>query len=473
MVFNSLTFVVFFALVLAMYNLPLSWRTRKINLLLASYVFYAAWNPPFILLLWLSTLTDWFAARFMFSAQSKSQKRLLLIVSLTVNLGVLGVFKYGDFLLRNWEALMAAVGVHYVPPMWSIVLPVGISFYTFQSMSYALDVYLARSKPIESFLDYSLFVGMFFHLVAGPILRVGNLMPQFVEPRRSTRDSLFWGLLLMTVGFFEKIVLADGALAPTADAVFGSRGPLNPLDTWLGTLAFSGQILCDFSGYSTIAIGAALCLGFSLPDNFRSPYAALGFVDFWRRWHMSLSSWLRDYVYIPLGGNRHGAIRTYLNVMVTMLLGGVWHGANWTFVAWGGLHGAFLTAERWLRGRTWNWRVWRVSGVAASLVVVTWLFVTLAWVLFRARSFSSAWSIFGSMFGQHPHAPRLLPTVYLVETAVTILFILGTQWFMRRRSLEQLVSSAPWWLTSSAWAAMLFAVVVTQDTGTSFIYFQF
>jgi alginate O-acetyltransferase complex protein AlgI len=472
-VFNSLAFVVFFAIVLGIHNLPFSWRTKKINLLLASYIFYAAWNPPFILLLWLATLVDWFAARFIFTANSRSHKRMLLALSLVVNLGVLGVFKYGSFLLKNWQALLGTMGIEYQPPAWNIVLPVGISFYTFQSMSYALDVYFGRAKPIRSFLDYALFVTLFVHLVAGPILRIRSMAPQFAEPRRATRDALMWGLLLMTLGMFEKVVVADGALAPTANAVFGFPGPLNPLDAWLGTFAFSGQILCDFAGYSTIAIGAALCLGFSLPDNFKSPYAAIGFTDFWRRWHIALSTWLRDYLYIPLGGNRRGPGRTYLNLMVTMLLGGLWHGANWTFLAWGALHGAFLAGERWIQQRTGGRRLPRNWLITLVLILLTWLLVSLAWVLFRSQSFLSALLVFFGLFGVFPQAPRLLPTIYLIETAVTIFAILGIQWFMRERTLESVVSRTPWWVVSTAWAAMLFAVIVTQGTGTAFIYFQF
>jgi hypothetical protein len=257
-----------------------------------------------------------------------------MLVSVSANLTMLGWFKYGEFLLANFQTLAAAVGVHYQAPHFDIVLPVGISFYTFATMSYTLDVYLRRSKPTPSMLDFMLFVTFFPHLVAGPIMRPTELVPQFQNVVRLNVDQLRFGLALMTLGLFQKVVLADGFLAGPAEQLFdGTRVP-GVLDAWMGTLAFSGQIFCDFAGYSTTAIGAALCLGFKMPDNFRFPYAAVGFSDFWRRWHITLSSWLRDYLYIPLGGNRHGE-RTYFALMMTMLLGGLWHGANWTFVVWG------------------------------------------------------------------------------------------------------------------------------------------
>src|SRR5258708_11614713 len=277
MVFNSLTFVVFFAVVLILHNLPLSWSVKKINLLVASYLFYAAWNPPFVLLLWASTVVDWLVARQIHRQETHSVRKAWLIVSLVVNLGFLGFFKYGNFMLQNWQALMNAVGVHYRAPEWNILLPVGISFYTFHSMSYTLDIYWRRAEPIPKLFDFALFVAFFTQLVAGPILRISDLVPQFSRPRTATRDQLSWGLALMTLGLFEKVVLADGVFGPSADAVYRVKGPVTALDAWFGTLAFSGQIFCDFAGYSIIAIGAALCLGFNITDNFHLPYAATGF----------------------------------------------------------------------------------------------------------------------------------------------------------------------------------------------------
>jgi alginate O-acetyltransferase complex protein AlgI len=473
LVFNSLTFIVFFALLLLLHRLPLPWTAKKVNLLLASYVFYVAWNPPFVLLLWISTAIDWTAARRVYEARSARARRGWLVVSLAANLGFLAFFKYGEFLLRNWQALMASFGVEYVPPEWNIILPVGISFYTFQTMAYTLDVYLGRSKPLDSLLDFSLFVTFFPQLVAGPIVRPGQLVPQFARPVQATRDQLLWGLALMTLGLFMKVVIADSGLAASADAVFGSGKPVGFADAWLGTLAFSGQIFCDFAGYSTIAIGAALCLGFALPDNFRMPYAAIGFSDFWRRWHISLSTWLRDYLYIPLGGNRGSEARTYVNLMLTMLLGGLWHGASWTFVVWGGLHGFYLAAERWIRGRTgvhgdpagaWN---------RIALALATYLLVNVTWVFFRAETFEGAARILAGMAGLAAEPVAVLPTVFMIKVAVIVTGIVATHWLMRKRALDEVVARAPWWLTGLVLAAMLFAVITTQGSGEAFIYFQF
>jgi alginate O-acetyltransferase complex protein AlgI len=473
LVFNSLTFVVFFTVVLLLHRLPFSWTTKKVNLLIASYVFYAAWNPPFVILLWISTLVDWVVARRLYESTGALRRRAWLLVSLAVNLGFLAFFKYGEFLLANWQALMASVGVTWVPPEWNIILPVGISFYTFQTLSYTLDVYLGRSKPLSSMLDFSLFVTFFPQLVAGPIVRPGQLVPQFAVPRQATRDQLLWGLGLMTLGLFMKIVIADSGLAQSADAVFGAGKPVGFADAWLGTLAFSGQIFCDFAGYSTIAIGTALCLGFALPDNFRMPYAAIGFSDFWRRWHISLSTWLRDYLYIPLGGNRGSEVRTYVNLMLTMLLGGLWHGAAWTFVVWGGLHGLYLAGERWIRART------GVSGDPAGpwnrllFALLTYFLVNITWVFFRADSFAGAGRILQGMGGLATEPVAVLPTMFTIKVAVIVASMVTIQWLMRKRSLEDVVARAPWWLTGLVAAAMLFAVITTQGSGEAFIYFQF
>ncbi|HUP68023.1 MAG TPA: MBOAT family O-acyltransferase, partial [Sphingomicrobium sp.] len=313
MIFNSLTFVVFFAIVMALHQARFfSWHQKKINLLLASYLFYAAWNPPFVILLWISTVVDWWAAQWMVRAKAERTRKLWMVTSVVVNIGMLAYFKYGGFLLANFVALAASLGVHYQPPKWDIVLPVGISFYTFATLSYTLDVYLRRAKPAAHFLDYALFVTFFPHLVAGPIMRPTELVPQFAEARRATAHQIHFGLALIILGLFQKVVLADGFLSPVVEKVYDAHeGVPQMLDAWVATLAFSGQIFCDFAGYSSTAIGVAMCLGFAMPDNFRFPYAAVGFSDFWRRWHITLSSWLRDYLYIPLGGNRYGPARTY------------------------------------------------------------------------------------------------------------------------------------------------------------------
>jgi D-alanyl-lipoteichoic acid acyltransferase DltB (MBOAT superfamily) len=473
LLFNSLTFLVFFAIVLVLHALPFSWKVKKTNLLLASYVFYGAWNPPFVVLVWLSTVLDWYVAKWLDREERPMRRRWLLGLSLAGNLGILGYFKYGEFLLENWQGLMATAGIAYVPPEWSIVLPVGISFYTFQTMAYSLDVYLRRERPAKSFLDFALFVTFFPQLVAGPIVRPADLLPQFAEPRRASRTQFLWGLGLVSLGLFQKVVVADTLLAPSADAVFGAARALHPLDAWLGVLAFSGQIFSDFAGYSTTAIGVGLCLGFSLPNNFRYPYAAIGFSDFWRRWHISLSTWLRDYLYVPLGGNRLGRRRTYVNLMVTMLLGGLWHGASWTFVAWGGLHGTYLAVERYLTERFAGRRIATTTAARVALALLTYLLVNLTWVFFRARDFPSAWLLLQSMFGLADGAGKVLYWNGIVAVAVVTAGMLLAHWRLRDTSLEAVVGRTPAWLIGAVWAAMVFAVITTQGSGNAFIYFQF
>ncbi|HMA49807.1 MAG TPA: MBOAT family protein [Magnetospirillaceae bacterium] len=471
MVFNSLAFIAFFAIVLVIHSLPLGWTNKKINLLLASYLFYAAWNPPFILLLWISTIVDWYAAQKLAHARRNASRHAWMLLSVIVNLGMLGYFKYGNFVLENFGMLVASFGIAYRPPHFDIVLPVGISFYTFATMSYTLDIYLRRAAPARNFLDYALFVTFFPHLVAGPIMRPTELVPQFETPRKATPEMLRFGLALMTLGLFQKVVLADTFLAPVVEAVYDRDRIAGALDAWMATLAFSGQIFCDFAGYSTTAIGVAMCLGFAMPDNFRFPYAAIGFIDFWRRWHITLSSWLRDYLYIPLGGNRHGEARTYLALMVTMLLGGLWHGANWTFVAWGGLHGVYLVTERKLR--SWA-RGYRPGPAAmASMGLVTFALINVTWVFFRAKKFAIAWQILSGMFGAHPEAAPILSFMRIASVTLIVGGILCTHWALRNGTLEFAVGRTREILISGLLASMAFAVVAVQGEGNAFIYFQF
>ncbi len=470
-VFNSLTFIAFFAIVLALFWMPFAWNTRKIILLVASYIFYAAWNPPFIVLLWISTVVDWWAANRIAHSSNAFRRRAWMLVSVCANLGMLGWFKYGEFALANFQALAAAVGIQYQAPAFDIVLPVGISFYTFATMSYTLDVYLKRAQPTPKMLDFMLFVTFFPHLVAGPIMRLTELVPQFEKQVRPDLAQLRFGLALMTLGLFQKVVIADGFLAGPAEQLFDSDKVPGALDAWMGTLAFSGQIFCDFAGYSTTAIGAALCLGFKMPDNFRFPYAAVGFSDFWRRWHITLSSWLRDYLYIPLGGNRHGEARTYFALMLTMLLGGLWHGANWTFVVWGGLHGTYLAAERWLRKHFVNYKPGPVVFVLLGLL--TYALVNVTWVFFRSRDFAKAWQVLKGMFGFNGAAEPILAGANLIAVAAIVGGIVLAHWRMRARTLESLITATPAVVIAAVWAIMLFAIIVEQGTGNAFIYFQF
>jgi alginate O-acetyltransferase complex protein AlgI len=438
---------------------------------LASYLFYAAWNPPFIILLWVSTVVDWYAAQKLVHAQKQSARRLWMLLSVVVNLGMLAYFKYGTFMLENFQLLMAGFGIDYTPPAWDIILPVGISFYTFATLSYTLDIYLRRAEPARNFLDYALFVTFFPHLVAGPIMRPTELVPQFEQERKANAPMIRFGLALMTLGLFQKVVLADTFLAPAAEKIFDGKAVPGFLDAWMGTLAFSGQIFCDFAGYSTTAIGAALCLGFAMPDNFRFPYAAIGFSDFWRRWHITLSSWLRDYLYIPLGGNRHGPARTYMALMLTMLLGGLWHGASWTFVVWGGLHGLYLSFERVLKNRFSGYRPgpWALFGFG----MLTYLLINITWVFFRAESFGKAWTVLSGMFGGNAGAKPILSTYYLLSVFLIVLAIVITHWRMRERTLEMAVAKIPAVVLSVALGIMAFAIIIAQGDGSAFIYFQF
>ena len=472
MIFNSLTFVVFFLIVLGVWQLRLPWLGRKLFLLIASYIFYAAWNPPFVILLWVSTVVDWWAAQAMVKSERPWTRRAWMIASVVVNLGMLAFFKYGQFLLDNFVAMAGSIGIDYQPAQYDIVLPVGISFYTFATLSYTLDVYLRRSKPAKNFLDYALFVTFFPHLVAGPIMRPTELVPQFAEPKRANRSMMLFGLALITLGLFQKVVLADGFLGPVVEKVYDAReGVPMALDAWAATLAFAGQIFCDFAGYSTTAIGVALCLGFAMPDNFRFPYAAIGFSDFWRRWHITLSSWLRDYLYIPLGGNRHGEARTYMALMGTMLLGGLWHGANWTFVVWGGLHGTYLMVERWLKGRFKGYVPGR--GMLIAIGALTFVLINITWVFFRAKDFTVAATMLKSMAGLADKPVGMIAALPMIYALVIVAGIVGTHWAMRDKTLEIAIERTPAWAVGSIWAVMAVAIVAEQGKGSAFIYFQF
>lgn len=489
MVFNSYTFIVFFIVMLVLHNLPFSWKTKKINLLLASYVFYAAWNPPFILLLWLSTIVDYFVGKALYTQENKHKKKLLLVISLIGNLGMLCFFKYGSFLLENFTHVVNLLGIDYHPAKPNIILPAGISFYTFTTLCYTIDMYKKESEPVKSLLDFSLFVTFFPHLVAGPIVRPPQLVPQFETERKANQQQLMQGLLLVTIGLFMKVVLADSMLAASANTVFNAHGAISTLDAWAGVLAFSGQIFFDFAGYSTCAVGVALCLGFVLPQNFLYPYAAIGFSDFWRRWHITLSSWLRDYLYIPLGGSRKGKFRTYINLMLTMLIGGLWHGANWTFVVWGGLHGFYLWVEKFIQDFRKPVIVVTTSGEIALtpvnnmikkktvgnflLALITFFLINVTWVFFRAPDFHSAWMMLTSMFSHVPKGAELLTTLSIIKVGVIIFFVIIIHWLMRDKKILNIAEKMPWWFLGIVWSILLLLLILSQESSSSFIYFQF
>ena len=471
MLFNSYTFILFLAVVLALHYAPFSWRQKKINLLIASYIFYAAWNPVFILLLLGSTIIDWIAARRLYEAKTRIAKVHWLLVSLVFNLGMLGFFKYGNFLLENFVLLMGSIGIDWQVARADIILPLGISFYTFQTLSYTIDIYRGKSRPWNSFNDYALYVTFFPQLVAGPIVRANTFLPQCRKQTIPTSDQFAWGISLLVIGLFQKIVLADSLFAPVVEQAFDPDAAQIAAQTyWLGVFAFSGQIFCDFAGYSSAAIGMAICLGFVLPDNFRAPYAAAGFSDFWRRWHISLSTWLRDYLYIPLGGSRKGRLRTAGSLTLTMFLGGLWHGASWNFAIWGLLHGCYLVIEHGLLNTLpaqLHNRFFRLTGALFTFVVVS-----VTWVFFRATDLHHSVEILSGMFAS-PLTTSNLPTGQYAMVIGTLAALIGMHWVLRDRSLEELAEKVSWLLKAILLSGMLILILTASGKDRAFIYFQF
>jgi alginate O-acetyltransferase complex protein AlgI len=461
MLFNTLGFFIFFAVVLLLFYLgPRPWR--KTVLLIASYYFYMSWNAKFVLLLLTLTCIDYFAALWITRSAGRV-RRLALIASLAANLSFLGFFKYYNFLAGSLVQLMGLPAHSF---MLSIVLPVGISFHTFQSMSYVVDVYREEQEAIRNPLDYALFIAFFPQLVAGPIVRAREFFADLFHWRRPTGDEVLRGILLTLMGLTKKVVLAD-QFAGVADRYFGNiAGNPGSLTAWSGVFAFALQIYFDFSGYTDMAIGLALLLGFHFPVNFRRPYLAQSITDFWHRWHISLSRWLRDYLYISLGGNRGGRLRTYRNLMLTMLLGGLWHGASWNFVIWGGYHGALLGIERMLgvgkRDHSWP--------VRCLLVIFTFGLVCIGWVFFRAATLHDSGQVIKAMFST-TLGTNLVPPWQLGMAAVTLLLAVAEE---NRGWFDRLVA-APALVYSSAIVFLLFCLELLGLTGKTvpFVYFQF
>ena len=350
MLFNSLVFLGFLSVVLMVYP-RLHWRRQNLFLLAASYYFYGTWDWRFTSLLMISTVVDYFVGQRIHMATEIRRRKLLLTISVMVNLGILGFFKYFNFFVDSLGVLLDGAGFDPHLPVLRIILPVGISFYTFQTMSYTIDIYRKRMEPTRNFIDFALFVSFFPQLVAGPIERARVLLPQIAAPRQVTRPMITSGLNLMLMGYLKKVAIAD-TLAPLVDQIFSQPAGLDTGTLLTGVYAFAFQVYGDFSGYSDIARGVSRLLGFELLENFNAPYLSRSITEFWRRWHISLSTWLRDYLYIGLGGNRKGEFRTYINLFLTMLLAGLWHGAAWTFVVFGALHGVYLTVEKiWLKDK--------------------------------------------------------------------------------------------------------------------------
>ncbi|QAU33642.1 MBOAT family O-acyltransferase [Janthinobacterium sp. 17J80-10] len=471
MLFNSFTFLIFFLLVYcAFWALP-TWKSKKLLLLAASYIFYAAWSPPYVGILLFCTVLDWWLARQIDFASTKQRRRTLLVLSLACNLGILGYFKYGQFLLDNFIAFLSAFGVTFQPVPMSIILPVGISFYTFASLSYTIDVYRREIRATTSFTDYALFVSFFPHLVAGPIVRASLLLPQFAVPRRPTSSQIGWGCALIIMGLVMKVVLADAIFAPVANEFYAAPSRFSAPAAWAAVLSFSGQIYYDFSGYSLCAIGLALSFGFSFPDNFRHPYAARSFSDFWRRWHISLSTWLRDYLYIPLGGNRSGMMKTYVFLVATMIIGGIWHGASWMFVLWGALHGSYLALERVSR-KLHSLPVSSGSAEYRLQDFLIFIVITLTWIPFRATSPTTAFAVLESLVR---FKPGLIPLAYPALLAAICLFV--TVWWhvrLRDSTLENVARRlGPAWLTVALSLCLIALFLYSGGDQHAFIYFQF
>ena len=465
MLFNTTHFFLFLAVVLALfYALPPPYR--KYLLLAASYFFYGSWNPKFIALLLTLTVIDFTAGLWLERTEAPGRRRAILIGSLAANLGFLGFFKYFNFLAGNLALLMGKPVNSY----WlDIVLPLGISFPTFQSISYVVDVYRRQQKAVRNPVDYALFICFFPQLVAGPIVRARYFFADLYGWVAPSAEDISRGLFLLALGLTKKMAFAD-QFAAIANTYFGAvAAHPGRLTAWSGAFAFSMQIYFDFSGYTDMAIGMAKLFGFHFPVNFRRPYLARGIADFWRRWHISLSTWLRDYLYIPLGGNRHGRWMTYRNLMLTMLLGGLWHGASWNFLIWGGYHGAWLSIERALtgkhaeKGERWAW-------FDPLRVILTFALVTVGWVFFRAADLHQSVAVIAQMFAGSPGKSLLLKWHIGLALVALVVAVCEESW----DAVERLMT-APAWAYAAAMATMLFCLEVfgVIDASIPFIYFQF
>ena len=468
MLFNSGAFLQFFGAFLLLYWLARqSLAARNLLIVAASYLFYGWWDWRFLGLLAFSSLFDYGVGLGLERVAAPGRRKALLVASVVCNLTILGLFKYYDFFVESFAHLLADLHVPFQPRTLHIILPVGISFYTFQSMSYALDVYRRKLPATRNVIHFLAFVSFFPQLVAGPIERATHLLPQFGQTRRITRDMIEEGLWLMLWGLFKKVALADH-LAPLADMVFQGSS-FSAVTVVLGTLAFGLQIYCDFSGYSDIARGTARVLGFDILFNFNLPYTACSPREFWQRWHISLSTWLRDYLYISLGGNRHGAARTYLNLMVTMLLGGLWHGAAWHFVLWGAWHGSGLMVQRAagnLAARVTHSRSGRVAAWLATM-----LFVFYGWMLFRAGSLDQILAMTQAL-GDFS-APVWLRSYLINLVGFAAPLVLMQLWQHRRNSLLPALA-LPGWVRGSLEGLLLVGILVFwEKDNVPFLYFQF
>jgi alginate O-acetyltransferase complex protein AlgI len=464
--FPTIEFAVFFVIVFvlswALMPHPRAWRPF---ILVASYVFYGWVDWRWVLLLVGSSVVNTVAAQVIARTPSERTRKRALTAAIVFDLGLLCVFKYLGFFVSEMDEALDSIGLGSPLPLVQVVLPIGISFFTFQAISYVVDVYRKDTRA-ASLGDVAILQAFFPHLVAGPIVRANELLPQLRSPRDPREVLAGPGLFLIAGGLIKKTVVADELARNVVDPVFNDPGAYSGLEVLLAIYGFAAQIYCDFSGYTDLALGLALLLGFVLPQNFNRPYLALSLQDFWRRWHMTLSRWLRDYLYIPLGGNRHGRRRTYRNLMLTMLLGGLWHGAAWTFVIWGGIHGGVLSAERWARER---WGGIHVPAWAAWFV--TFHVVCLAWVFFRSPDLSTAFEMLGQITAGGPSPLVTLPMVFLTVAAIAVQAVptgfweRGEAWLVTRPVAAQGVAFGVLIVVADA--------AVGQEGVAPFIYYQF
>jgi len=464
MLFQTFAFLIFFAIVYPVYLAGRGQRWNVYWLLAASYFFYGWWNPFYLILIVVSTMLDWALG---LALRRYGFRKTTIAASVVLNLGLLGVFKYGNFIAENLNWLLAHAGLSVAIPMHDWLLPVGISFYTFQSMSYTIDVYRGKLEPEGNLATFALYVSFFPQLVAGPIERAGHLLGQLKSPRHVSWPLVSSGASLFLVGLFKKTVLGD-FLGLYVQQVYGT-GPVpadvstvSGLSVLLATYAFAWQIYFDFSGYTDMARGIARAMGFSLMENFRAPYLATNPSDFWKRWHISLSSWLRDYLYIPLGGNRGSTLRTGFNLMLTMLLGGLWHGNTWNFVVWGGLHGLILIAGRWTEGFQWTSRIPLMLRQIFFFNVVC-----LTWVFFRASDLGTAAGLFERLLFHFPGGNTLPLAAAIIMAGAFLLQ------YLREHPILVTITRRPEWVIVGQAAMIAALIFFSGRTAQPFIYFQF
>ena len=476
MLFNSIEFLLFLPVVFVLYWFVFDKKLKYQNLLIliSSYVFYGWWDYRFLSLILLSTIVDYFIGLRISNQASLKNKRILLWCSVLFNLGVLGFFKYYNFFIDSWIDLFSSVG-YDIKSVWTlnIILPVGISFYTFQTMSYTIDIYKGKLKPTKDFISFASFVSFFPQLVAGPIERASNLLPQILKKRVFKYEQGVQGLRLILWGMFKKVVIAD-SLAPVVNDIFGNYQELGGGTLWLGAIYFAFQIYCDFSGYSDIAIGTSKLFGFELMSNFKFPYFSRNIGEFWRRWHISLSTWFRDYLYIPLGGSQKGKWKSIRNVFIIFAVSGFWHGANWTFIFWGLFHAIlFLPSFIFNTNRKYTTSIIAQNTLLPSpkeliQVITTFILVTIGWVLFRSETIIDAFNYLNKMIVEIniPKSNRA------VIPYVIILIILD---FIIRKNERHLILSNKKAINNSLY--ILFAISIFllffKEIQTGFIYFQF